>query len=104
MVVKTIEEFIADGNTIQNWLDDPSSVDAGYAAALSAIAPVKLRTERNLLLAESDWTQGADVPASIKDAWVTYRQELRDLPATTSPTIDVNEQLQNVTWPTKPEE
>ena len=43
-----------------------------------------LREERFRLLAECDWTQGADVPNSIKTAWQTYRQQLRDLPASAS--------------------
>ena len=91
-------------NTIQNWLDDASSVDADYAYLCGTLAPNALRRQRDILLAECDWTQGADVPASIKSAWTTYRQALRDLPVTASPTIDAEEQLQNVTWPTKPGE
>ena len=32
-----------------------------------------------------------------------YRQALRDLPKTSSPKLDENGELTNVTWPTKPE-
>jgi hypothetical protein len=39
-----------------------------------------LRTHRNRLLTQSDWTQLPDAPLD-KAAWATYRQELRDLPA-----------------------
>ena len=41
-----------------------------------------VRTERNRLLAESDWTQLADAPLSQQEIsqWATYRQSLRDLP------------------------
>jgi hypothetical protein len=39
-----------------------------------------VRTERDKRLSESDWTQAADVPQSIKDKWASYRQSLRDLP------------------------
>jgi hypothetical protein len=37
--------------------------------------------QRNALLANSDWTQLADVPltAEMKAQWETYRQQLRDL-------------------------
>ena len=35
---------------------------------------------RNAELARTDWTQLADVPLN-KEAWATYRQALRDLPA-----------------------
>ena len=44
-----------------------------------------LRSERDKLLAASDWTQLPDSPLSDskKAEWVTYRQQLRDLPANT---------------------
>ena len=42
-----------------------------------------LRFERDKQLATSDWTQAADSPlsSSKKTQWATYRQALRDLPA-----------------------
>ena len=40
--------------------------------AESALAEV--RVERNKKLVETDWTQGADVPNSIKSPYQTYRQ------------------------------
>lgn len=40
----------------------------------------KVRSERNMRLLACDWTQVADSPAD-KAAWVTYRQELRDISA-----------------------
>ena len=56
-----------------------------------------LRHYRDTLLRESDWTQFTDSPLtdSKKTEWKTYRQSLRDLPATES-------DPQNPTWPTKP--
>lgn len=39
-----------------------------------------VRTERNNLLAASDWTQVEDAPVD-KLAWATYRQALRDITA-----------------------
>ena len=52
-------------------------VDTVTAAAWTA-----LRTERNRLLQQSDWTALSDAHLSQdkKDAWFTYRQALRDLP------------------------
>lgn len=44
----------------------------------------RLRSARNKLLAESDWTQVADSPVD-KNAWSEYRQELRDAPLTWIP-------------------
>ena len=62
-----------------------------------------LREERNLKLQETDWTQYRDVSLSNDSDWQTYRQSLRDLPSTASPELDVQGNLTNVTWPTKPE-
>lgn len=45
----------------------------------------RMKLERNNLLAVSDWTQVADNPISNKAAWATYRQTLRDFPATWTP-------------------
>ena len=62
--------------------------------------PMKLlRIERNSKLALTDWSQGGDVPVGIKTAYQAYRQALRDLPANQTP---VDNELSNITWPTKP--
>jgi len=53
-------------------------------AAINAWWWARLRTKRDTKLKKSDWTQGADTPSSIKNAWATYRQKLRDLPTTVS--------------------
>ena len=54
----------------------------------------QLRWRRDGLLYDSDWTQAVDAPVD-REAWATYRQALRDLPAnTTDP--------DNAVWPTKP--
>jgi len=55
----------------------------------------ELRSQRDLLLKSSDWTQVSDAPVD-QAAWATYRQQLRDLPNNT-------EDPANPTWPTKPE-
>lgn len=44
-----------------------------------------MRAHRNRLLADSDWTQTADNPTGNAEAWATYRQQLRDFPATWTP-------------------
>lgn len=53
-----------------------------------------LRKKRNELLLTSDWTQLADAQVN-KDAWASYRQELRDLPQNTTDPF-------NPVWPVKP--
>lgn len=57
-----------------------------------------LRAHRNEMLKDCDWTQLSDSPLSeeSKAAWATYRQALRDFPAT-EPDLD------NPAWPEKPE-
>lgn len=47
----------------------------------------RMRVHRNQLLSQSDWTQMPDSPLSgeERDAWTTYRQALRDFPATWIP-------------------
>ena len=62
-----------------------------------------LRQERNRRLADTDWTQSRDVILENDAEWKTYRQALRDYPATANPQLDENGMLTNVTWPEVPE-
>ena len=61
----------------------------------------KVRRDRDSLLAECDWTQSPDSPLTTekKTEWATYRQALRDVPATNSSVTDID----SVVWPTKPQ-
>tara|TARA_B100000131_G_scaffold60052_1_gene55613 strand:+ start:838 stop:1191 length:354 start_codon:yes stop_codon:yes gene_type:complete len=63
-----------------------------------------LRQERDKRLAETDWwtIRSNDTGVSLTQEQKDYKQALRDLPSTASPTLD-NGVLSNVTWPTKPE-
>ena len=45
----------------------------------------ELRIVRNMKLTETDWSQLGDVPVGIKTTYETYRQALRDLPASANP-------------------
>ena len=56
---------------------DPDEIPAEYFLE-------RMRNHRDRLLKESDWTQVADAPTD-KTAWATYRQALRDFPATWTP-------------------
>ena len=49
-----------------------------------------IRTQRNQMLKDTDWTQVADSPVD-KAAWATYRQALRDITTQADPF--------NITWP-----
>ena len=74
---------------------------AQKANELEAAYPmVLLREERDKKLAETDWWAMSD--RTMTSEQTAYRQALRDLPSTASPTIE-NGQLSNVTWPNKPE-
>lgn len=53
-----------------------------------------LRTQRDQLLASTDWTVLSDSPTPTA-AWKVYRQALRDLPANTTDPFNPN-------WPTPP--
>ena len=61
-----------------------------------------LRLERNTRLAATDWRASSDL--TLSTAWKTYRQSLRDLPASASPKLDANGNLDmsSVTFPTEP--
>ena len=52
---------------------DPEEVPAEWWAE-------RMRLHRDRLLKESDWTQVNDAPVD-QQAWATYRQALRDFPA-----------------------
>lgn len=58
----------------------------------------QVRSMRNKLLLNCDWTQNADAPitAEKKAEWGTYRQSLRDITNTYT-------SLDDVVWPEKPE-
>ena len=91
---------------IEQYIADPNSVSADVKGALDAIVPWLLRKKRDQLLLESDIKVLPDSPMtdSKRDEWKTYRQALRDLPATSTPKLNNQEQINesSVTWPTKP--
>lgn len=70
-----------------------AAIDAQSAAAYRV---EKMRSERNALLAATDWTQMPDVPQATKDKWAPYRQALRDVPQQAG-------FPDNIQWPVKPE-
>jgi hypothetical protein len=66
------------------------------AEELAIKAAAEARTFRDQLLAQTDWTQAADVPQATKDKWAPYRQALRDVPQQAG-------FPDNIQWPSKPE-
>jgi Phage tail assembly chaperone protein len=82
------------GNWIHSWTVsdwDQEAIDAATETQWNS-----MRSFRNQLLAECDWTQLADNPlTNVQQAeWATYRQALRDITSQEDPF--------NITWPTKP--
>ena len=61
-----------------------------------------LRVERDKRISKTDWRASSDL--TLVDAWKTYRQALRDLPASATPKLDSGYKLDltSVTWPTEP--
>ena len=72
-------------------------------AELNAAEPMRLlRFERDRRIKLTDWRASSDL--TLSDAWKTYRQALRDLPASATPKLDssYNLDLTSITWPTEP--
>ena len=97
----------SNGSAIES--DKPSDFGTTWKAVSDKKAelinaePMRLlRVERNRLLAETDWMANSDV--TLADNWKTYRQQLRDLPASASPKLssDGSLDMSSVTFPTKP--
>ena len=107
-------EWSVSGNTYEgiNWLDKtqtkPTEDEVNKKIdELKAAEPMNLlREERDRLIAQSDWmiVRAKETSTNIPAAWKTYRQSLRDLPASADPKLDSEGLLDmtSVTWPTKP--
>ena len=89
------------------WLDSGTApteaeIDAELTR-LNNVEPMRLlRAERDKLLTACDWRASSDL--TLSSAWKTYRQSLRDLPASASPKLDSdgNLDMSSVTFPTEP--
>ena len=97
----------ADGSAIES--EDTSKWGVTWKqvsdkmTAIDAAAPMKeLRLQRDAKLAETDWTANSDV--TMADNMKTYRQALRDLPASSDGKNATLKDgvLENVKWPSKP--
>ena len=95
-------EFILEASYAPNKkVQDGVLVDATPdTEELNAEAMKELRAIRNKILQNTAWTQLTNYPLSDsqKTEWNTYRQSLRDLPASNKDITDI----EDVTWPTPP--
>ena len=90
------------------WLDSSQTkpteteVNSKISELDNAEAMRLLRIERDVRIAKTDWRASSDL--TIADAWKTYRQALRDLPASATPKLnsDYELDLTSVSWPTEP--
>ena len=101
--------WIGDEYSGLKWLDSgtaptESEIDAEVTRLTNAEPMRLLRLERNTRLTACDWTQSRDLTLSNDADWKTYRQALRDLPASASPKLDAdgNLDMSSVTFPTEP--
>ena len=79
-----------------------SEIDAEVTRLTNAEPMRLLRVERDRLLTACDWRASSDL--TLSTAWKTYRHSLRDLPASSTPTLDSdgNLDMSSVTFPTEP--
>jgi len=97
-----------DDYTGLEWLDSsqtkPTETEVNSKISeLDNAEPMRLlRIERDTRIAKTDWRASSDL--TLADAWKTYRQALRDLPASATPKLDSYYQLDltSVIWPTEP--
>ena len=90
---------LVNGVRIQFTAEEEATRDAEETAWSNGAfdrAMQELRAKRNSKLAETDWYANSDV--TMSDDMRTYRQNLRDITNGLTTVEDVN----NITWPTKP--
>ena len=103
-------QWVLRGNDYSGleWMDSsqtqPTETEVNSKISeLDAAEPMRLlRLERDRRIKLTDWRASSDL--TLADAWKTYRQALRDLPASATPKLDstYNLDLTSVTWPTEP--
>ena len=95
-----VEKYVARDMFADTTDDDgvtttKSEHETAYQAGLDAVTAASVRSKRDTLLAETDWTGMSDV--TMASAMTTYRQALRDI----TDHADFP-YLEGSAWPTKP--
>jgi hypothetical protein len=83
---------LVDGSWTVGWTTSDKTAEEVQEYDDNQAATV--RSERDGLLGQSDWTQVADAPVDAT-VWATYRQALRDITDQAGFPNDIN-------WPTQP--
>ena len=114
LILRPGAEWILRGDDLSGleWLDSSytipteTEINNKISELDSAEAMRLLREVRNQLLSETDWVAARSIETGVamSNDWKTYRQALRDLPASSSPSLDeyYDLDLTSVTWPTEP--
>ena len=87
---------IHDEKTGENVLREMTEIEFSQWQSLHLNEELKsseIREARDRLIAETDWTQCADISQATKDKWAPYRKALRDVPQQAGFPFDV-------IWPT----
>ena len=110
IALKPGAQWVLRGNDYSGleWLDSSQTkpteteVNSKISELDNAEAMRLLRIERDARIVKTDWRASSDL--TIADAWKTYRQALRDLPASATPKLnsDYELDLTSVSWPTEP--
>ena len=103
VVVRNGVEQDANDNWVEKWVEQDMFADtsdatkaeqeAAYQATLDADAAVRVRAQRDDLIAATDWRAASDL--TLSSDWTTYRQALRDVPGQEG-------FPHTITWPTAP--
>ena len=88
----TCDPYLEDGQVFTVRVDALTQEEIDAAAASKA---AQVRSQRNRLLSECDWTQLQDAPVN-QQAWANYRQTLRDVTKQAGFPWDI-------AWPEKPQ-
>ena len=99
---KTIYSFIKMQEGHESEKPTWDEFEAEYDKQEALFAMELTRKERDKQLKETDWMSFSDLP-EMAEEWKTYRQALRDVPNNNTPAFNENEDIINVTWPSKPE-
>ena len=98
-VLKPGAQWTLRGDDISGleWLDSnqtqqtETEVNSKISELDNAEAMRLLRVERDIRIAKTDWRASSDL--TLSDAWKTYRQALRDLPASATPKLNSQYEL-----------
>tara|TARA_B100000768_G_C11156319_1_gene322545 strand:+ start:231 stop:587 length:357 start_codon:yes stop_codon:yes gene_type:complete len=102
---KDYDGIVWDEDSLPEQKPTKEQVRAKMIELQSGLPMKHLRAHRQYIMKDTDIYSLPDYPhknETIKQAWLDYRQALRDLPKNASPKLDENGILSNVTWPTRP--